>query len=196
MSAPPDGAVELVERALAYTRGALHGVTPGLLGRPTPCAGWDLDRLLAHMDDALDAFTEGAGGAVAPAGPDHAPSLPVRLGALQTKACALLGAWTSSDLPDVVHVDEVPVPTAVVASAAALEITLHGWDVAQATGRATPIPAGLATGLLPLAHALVVDDDRAERFAGALPAPPGADPATRLLAFAGRSPVWARRLAS
>jgi uncharacterized protein (TIGR03086 family) len=196
MSAPPDGAVELVERALGYTRGALHGVTPRLLGRPTPCAGWDLDRLLTHMDDALDAFTEGAGGAVALVGPETTTSLPVRLGTLQTKACDLLGAWTAPGVPEVVLVDDVAVPTAVVAAAAALEITVHGWDVAQATGRATPIPDGLAADLLPVAHALVADDDRAERFARALVTPPGADPATRLLGFVGRAPAWSRRLAS
>ncbi len=31
---------------------------------PTPCAGWTLGHLLAHMEDALDAFTEAAAGRV------------------------------------------------------------------------------------------------------------------------------------
>ena len=35
----PDAGVELLERALAYTRGALSHVRPAHLHRPTPCAG-------------------------------------------------------------------------------------------------------------------------------------------------------------
>ena len=65
VSADLNGAVELLERSLAYTRVALADVRPDLLGRPTPCAGWSLGHLLAHMEDALDAFTEAAAGRVA-----------------------------------------------------------------------------------------------------------------------------------
>ena len=53
--------------ALAYTRVILASV-PSDRSRwamPTPCAHWDLAALLAHMDDALDAFNEAAFGAVA-----------------------------------------------------------------------------------------------------------------------------------
>ena len=44
-----DGAVELLERSLAYTRTALAGVddSPAGLRVPTPCAGWDLAMLFA-----------------------------------------------------------------------------------------------------------------------------------------------------
>ena len=66
MTAAPgvSDAVELLERSLSYTRVALSGISDDELGRPTPCTRWDLRDLLAHMDDALDAFTEGATGAV------------------------------------------------------------------------------------------------------------------------------------
>ena len=59
------GAVELLERSLAYTRVALAGVTEAQLANPTPCRDWTLRDLLAHMDDSLDAFAEAAGGSVA-----------------------------------------------------------------------------------------------------------------------------------
>ena len=48
-------ALELLERALGYTRGALATVGADRSG-PTPCAGWSLADLLCHMDDGLDAF--------------------------------------------------------------------------------------------------------------------------------------------
>ena len=47
------GSVGLLDRAIAYTCGQLASVEPGMLGRPTPCAGWSLGDLLAHMEDAL-----------------------------------------------------------------------------------------------------------------------------------------------
>ena len=58
------GAVELLDRSLAYTRSALAGVGPEHEALVTPCHGWPLRRLLEHMDDGLDAYTEAATGRV------------------------------------------------------------------------------------------------------------------------------------
>ena len=80
-----DGAVELLERSLAYTRVLLADVRPHHLPRPTPCAGWTLGRLLAHMEDSLDAFLEAAAGRVAV---DSVPPTSTRVEALREKACA------------------------------------------------------------------------------------------------------------
>src|SRR3712207_6609948 len=125
------------------------------LDRPTPCAGWSLGRLLAHMEDALDAFTEAASGRVHV---EPVPQTDSRVDSLREKACALLGAWTAArplggtgDDREQVHVGDLGVDAPLLVATAALEITLHGWDVGQATGRRTPIPADLARGLLPLA---------------------------------------------
>src|SRR4051794_18164185 len=88
--APPG--VELLERSLAYTRAALVTVRPEHLCLPTPCDLWGLGDLLAHMEDALDAFGEGAGGAIDVHSRAPTP-LARRITTLQEKACALLGAW-------------------------------------------------------------------------------------------------------
>ncbi|MDO9457941.1 TIGR03086 family metal-binding protein [Nocardioides sp.] len=183
--ANPDAGVELLERALAYTRGTLLHVRPAHLHRPTPCAGWDLDRLLDHMDDALDAFTEGAVGVITL---DPTPrALDVRVATLQLKACGLLGAWSAPGTPGTVVVGGLPVPTPYVVRLAAVEITTHGWDVAQATGRATPVPDGLARALHRSAEVLVDDSDRGDRFAAPLTPHAGAGPGERLMAFLGRA---------
>ncbi|MEU0437066.1 hypothetical protein ABZ153_36730 [Streptomyces sp. NPDC006290] len=70
----------------------------------------------------------------------------------------------------------------------ALEIAVHGWDVARACGRARPIPSALAAELLPLAHLVVADADRGVRFAAPVDVPPGTRPGGLLLAFLGRRP--------
>lgn len=174
--------VELLERSLSYTRARLAEVDGALLDRPTPCARWRLADLLVHMDDSLDAFTEAAGGAVQ-APTRQAYDAPTR--SIQAKACALLGAWSGPSPGDVV-VGDLDLTSGLLVATAALEITVHGWDVGQATGTPEPIPAGLAEELLPVAHATVAADDRGTRFADALGVPTGAGAGERLLAFLGR----------
>jgi uncharacterized protein (TIGR03086 family) len=180
---PLDDAVELLERSLAYTRVMLADVRADNLRRPTPCAGWTLDRLLAHMEDALDAFTEAAAGRVEVT---PAPPTSTRVDALREKACALLGAWARAR-PVAVRIGDQGLAAPVLVATAALEITVHGWDVGQATGRRSPIPRDLARGLLSVAQHVVDSADRGRRFAGAVPVPVTAPEDERLLAYLGRS---------
>jgi uncharacterized protein (TIGR03086 family) len=174
-------ALELLDRSLGYTRVALSTVGPDRSG-PSPCAGWSLADLLAHMDDGLDAFLEAAGGAVRVEVP-HQPGADLEV--LQTKACHLLGVW-SGRAPAYVVVGDRPAPTPVIVAAAALEIAVHGWDVAQATGVRHHLPDDLGHALLPVAHAVVAPEDRPARFA--LPQVPARDmgPTAELLGFLGR----------
>lgn len=179
-----DAAVELLDRGLAYTRVQLGGVDDTMLAWPTPCTEWRLADLLAHMDDALDAFTEAAGGCVTlvPA----ATSAPGRVFALQQKACALLGAW-SHPAPGDVRVGDRDLASPLVVATAALEVSVHGWDVGRATGAGRPLPDALAAALLPVAEATVGSGGRGVRFGAARRVPPGASAGSRLLADLGRS---------
>jgi uncharacterized protein (TIGR03086 family) len=185
---PLAGAVELLDRALGYTRVVLAGVTCEALHRPTPCTDWDLGQLLAHMEDALDAFTEAAGGRVdrgTPAPPADQPAGLPRVARLREKACALLGAW-SGPTPADVDVAGDGVDSQLLLAAAALEITVHGWDVGEALGGAPPVPERLAVRLLEVAGVLVQPEDRAVRFRPPRPVAPDAGGSERLLAFLGR----------
>ncbi len=175
-------ALELLDRSLGYTRVALSTVGADRTG-PSPCAGWSLADLLDHMDDSLDAFLEAAGGAVR-------VEVPRRPGAdlevLQRKACHLLGVWSARP-PSYVVVGDRPATATVIVAAAALEIAVHGWDVAQATGDRRGLPEDLARALLPVAMAVVAPEDRPGRFAA--PQVPLHDlaPSAALLGFLGRS---------
>lgn len=178
--------VELLERALGYTRARLALVDDGGLGRPTPCEGWTLADLLAHMEDALDAFTEAAGGEVTLHGGSRAAG---RVAAIQQKACALLGAWGGPSPGDVVITGSeggLDLVSTLLVATAALEVTVHGWDVGQATGAPVRIPPGLARDLLPVARAVVGRADRGVRFAAPRAVAPDADDDVLLLAHLGR----------
>jgi uncharacterized protein (TIGR03086 family) len=165
----------------------LADVRPDNLDRPTPCVGWTLGQLLAHMEDALDAFTEAAAGRVEV---EPVPETSTRVEALQEKACALLGAWLAArPSPDVVEVGDHGLDSPLLVAAAALEITVHGWDVGQATGRRTRIPDALAQGLLAVAQHVIDPVDRGPRFAGPRPTRPEAPSDVRLLSWTGRVPA-------
>jgi uncharacterized protein (TIGR03086 family) len=177
------GSVELLERSLSYTRVILAGVPGADPDLPTPCRDWNLGQLLAHMDDALDAFTEAAGGAVA------VPALgwsPLRVERLQEKACGLLGAWSGAPPPGV-DVGGAAMSSELLVATAALEITVHGWDVGQALGTAPRIPPDLAERLLVVARQVVGDDDRGVRFAPPHTLLALAPADQRLLAYLGRT---------
>lgn len=180
------GSVELLDRALGYTRARLAAVHDDLLGRSTPCAAWTLADLLAHMEDGLDAFTEAAGGAVEVRGGNRAAG---RVGSIQQKACALLTAWSRPAPGDVVieGAGGLDLGTPLLVATAALEVTVHGWDIGQSTGEGAPIPAGLARQLLPIAYRLVGAGDRATRFAPIRAVPAMAPYDQRLLGFLGRT---------
>ena len=188
MSAEPAPAglvagLDLLQRALDYTRAALDTITCADVDRPTPCAGWSLADLLAHMEDALDAFAEAAGGAVGLSSAAPSP-LEQRVQRLQLKACGLLTAWMSATSP-VVDVAGHPRPVDAVARIAAREITVHGWDVGRTTGRGGPIPERLAAELLPSALQVALGAD--PRFGLPVPVPVDAPAGVHVLALLGRT---------
>lgn len=212
--ASPWGGVELLERGIGYTRGALGHVAERLsdgpvngpingpingrgsvLDAPTPCAQWSLWDLLVHMDDSLVSLHEAGSRRRV----DLRPARTTRtapaalLEGLRRRACQLLSEWSvdweRGHVDGDVCVDGLALTPRVLTSAGALEITVHGWDVAVACGADHPIPQQLATDLLRVAPLVVGSADRPARFAPALSMPSGASPQDRLLAFLGRTPA-------
>jgi uncharacterized protein (TIGR03086 family) len=182
------GALGLLERAVGYTRFSLHFVTPADLTRPTPCCEWDVRALLEHMSDSLTALHEAAvSGRVRLApGDDHPAGDTDIVAAIQGKACALLGAWTRNDGADLIRIAGSPLTACVLASTGALEIAVHGWDLAQACRRRHPIPLPLAEELLELVPFLVSRQDRPARFASPVELLAAAPKDGQLLAALGR----------
>jgi uncharacterized protein (TIGR03086 family) len=195
---PPPGPViagpALLERAIGYTRASLMLVEHADLHASTPCRGWDLLGLLHHMDDSLAAFTDAAeiGYVDLLPLPDRADPPPpagrtaaVLVERLKQRACVALGAWACPPV-DAIAVADRELRSDLLAAAGALEITVHGWDVARASGIDRPLPPALAVELLDVVPLLVGDADRPERFAEPVDVPLHARPSTRLLAALGR----------
>lgn len=181
----------LLARALSYVLAITPLLTPELLPRATPCAGWDLRTLLSHLTGSLSTLHQGlATGALdddplpAPgAGPDAGPAA-----GLQHQARRLLAACTAAPAGELITIAGQDLSTGILAAAGAVEAAVHGWDISAACGTPQPIPPGLAACLLPAAVLLIPPGTRRGLFAGPLPPPAAATPGHQLLAFLGRDP--------
>jgi uncharacterized protein (TIGR03086 family) len=192
------GGVALLERAMGYTLGGLQLVTPEAMSNRTPCRDWNLRALLLHMNESLLTLHEAvSAGRLGIDPPDHAdpaadygdPAVdPVAT--LRDRACRMVGAWANANehgAGDISIADRALTP-GIVAATGALEVAVHGWDVAQACQQSRSIPPALAEELLDLSYLLVGDADRPTRFAEPVPVPLLASPSDRLLGFLGRTP--------
>jgi uncharacterized protein (TIGR03086 family) len=177
----------LLESAVGYALASTAMVTPQLLSRPTPCPAWDLPMLLDHVTDSINVLHEvisagRIGTRVAPRGSD--PVLRLR-----GQLVALLASTTAAGpAARPVAIRDRELTASVVAVAGAIEITVHGWDIAVACGRNRPVPPALAAVLLATAPLLVPADTRPALFADPVRLHGPACPGDELVAFLGRRP--------
>jgi len=195
----PDAAVlqdftaALLERAISFALGVAQDVTAECMARPTPCRGWTLRMLFLHLNDSLDALCEGIDRGSVPLMPDWRPEDPGGdvVADFRERAARLLGAWAHDSRSDrLVTVGGCPMQAGAMASTGAMEVAVHGWDIARACGRRTPIPAALAEQLIRISPMLVADDVRHGLFDQPVQVSPDVPASDRLVALLGRDPAW------
>ncbi len=185
-----DDSTDLLEIAIGYAVGSLSCVTPGSLSYPTPCAAWDLGALLEHVSDSLAALHDAvATGWVSLDVLARAPvsSADDLVTTLRTRG-RLLAASAAGGEDRAVAIAGRRLTGRQVTAVGALEITVHGWDIAEACRCPRPIPPALATSILAVIPLVVTQVTRNVQFAGAIPAAPQACPSDRLVALLGRNP--------
>jgi len=148
--------------------------------------------LLHHVNDSLAALYGGIGAGYV--GPDPAWDADGEMAGdlvatFRGRAGRLLGAWTAAGHHDrVVAIADRPLLASTVAGTGAIELAVHGWDIARACGDRQPIPPALAIDLLKISPLLVTDATRYPLFAAPVAVSPLASSSDRLVAFLGRSP--------
>ncbi len=190
----PPSAVAALDSAVVWTGACLQQARTCAPTLPTPCRDWDLAALLAHMEDSFDALVCAAelghvdlAATVGPAGPEGAEARDDPVDRLVQRACRARAAWQQRVTSAPISVGDLPLGRDTVVLVGALEVAVHGWDVAQATGSALALPEDLAVRLYDVALAVVTPGERAPRFGPALPVPAAVPPSVRLLAHLGRS---------
>jgi uncharacterized protein (TIGR03086 family) len=183
---------ECASVTLAACRSVLGRLTVEDLARPSPCAEYTVGEVGEHVVRSmvlLASVAEPAGLAAGLAGGLAAGpaggSLEERV---TVSAEAALAAWRRRGLGGSVAVGRSTLPASLAAEIIPLELLVHGWDMARATGSEIEVPAEVASHVLGCARSLVTPDTRGRSFAAEVPAGPSATVLDQLIAFTGRQP--------
>jgi len=183
------------EQAVASTAEIVKGVRTGQMAAPTPCTEWDVRALLNHvigtlwLSEAL--FTDATPRHPMPPGglpgSDLAGGDPAA--AYAEGAAAALAAAGTGDALTRLHVTPLgDMPGPVLAGFTTLDILVHGWDLAKATGQSAVLDDGLASHVLEFARTAVTPDSRAPRIGPEVAVGNSALVTDQLMAFMGRQP--------
>ena len=184
------------EQAVASTAEVVKATPASQLDAPTPCTEWDVRALLSHVIGTLW-LAEGLLAGQAPRYPMAPGGLPAAdlaggdpVAAYAEAAAAALAAAGAGDALTRLHVTPLgDMPGPVLSGFTTLDILVHGWDLARATGQPADLDGRLAAHVLEFAgQALATAESRAARIAPALTVPAGAPVTSRLVAFLGRQP--------
>jgi uncharacterized protein (TIGR03086 family) len=180
----------LHRRALDETQRFVAGVAGDQMTNATPCEDWDVRALLNHLVSGnLWAAELGAGATIDGVGTRLDGDLlgDDALGAYDASAklaAAIFEEPGALERPCAVSYG--PVPGSVYAGHRFIDVLVHGWDVAEATGQDTT----LAPDLVEAAYELLLAEADLVRASGMfgedLAVPDDADLQTRMLAFIGR----------
>jgi uncharacterized protein (TIGR03086 family) len=193
---------EVNRRAVRAGVAVVSSVTAADLDRPTPCAGWTVADLLAHMTVQHHGFAlAAAGGAqdladwrVRPLGSDPAADY-------AHAADTVLAAFDADGvmdgefaIPEITT--ELRFPAWQAISFHFIDAVVHGWDMAQSLDQPYSLDDEVLAAALPVAQA-VPDGERRLRpgasFRPGIPVREDAEPLERTLALLGRSADWRAR---
>jgi uncharacterized protein (TIGR03086 family) len=171
------------EASLALCEYALSNTGREDGAKQTPCAKYDVEQLAEHLSGSLVALGRSVGVTVSP---DPDASLEVRIADLGQP---VLEGWRRHGLEEDVTLTSSPIPATMACGILTMELLVHAWDFAQATGRTLPPNDELATYVLGLAEGLIQPRFRdGDNFGDVVPTGTDADPMDRLVAFTGREP--------
>ncbi|MFD6992858.1 TIGR03086 family metal-binding protein [Streptomyces sp. NPDC059943] len=196
VSAPlrPDRIVETCALVLGEVGKLVAGVGPDRFRDPTPCADWDVHALLGHLVWENVMWAGLAAGAP-PTGADNGPGADGNsdadllgsdhVAAFRDAAAATLAAFRRPGLPEERF---GPAPGWRMVEQLLIEMLVHGWDLARATGRPTGFAPDIADAVLPSVREIYGSLPRTAggSFAPERQAPHDANGNDRLAAYLGR----------
>jgi uncharacterized protein (TIGR03086 family) len=183
--------IKLHDRALEAATAMVANVDRSQFGLPTPCAEFDVKALLNHMiggNHRFVAIARGEPGSSVPAGGDFVHDDPLE--PYRASAETVSNAWNDRALLErTVHLPFGDFPGAVALGIHTVEVVVHGWDLAKATGQ----PTELDPELYDVAWQHSKDIDESFRgpggpFGPTVTVPSDSSDTDRLMAWLGRGP--------
>lgn len=183
----------LHERALAHTRRYVERITEDQWDLGTPCHDWNVRQMVNHIVAGnLWVGELGRGRTIADVG-DRLDGDVLNADVLAAYDESARAAQEAFDAPGAMTapcaVSYGPIPGAMYAGHRLIDVFIHGWDLAVATGQDTALDPELVEACW------IIAEPQADLLAGSggfatdVEADPGADLQTRLLALLGRRAI-------
>lgn len=174
------------------TRVFVDGVKTDEWHRPTPCSEWDVKQVANHIiGENLWAAELFQGKTIAEVGSrldgDLAGDDPARAYAVSVEASTPVVSATDA-METTCHLSFGDYPGSDYAAQLFMDLLVHGWDIARATGQDSRLDPDLVRACLPVAEQLTTQFRSAGVFGENLLVSADADPQTKLLALVGRRP--------
>jgi uncharacterized protein (TIGR03086 family) len=182
-------------RALDQAGAVMAGVDESDLDAATPCRSWTVRTLANHLVKDLENFTIAAKGGT----PDYRAAIPdvgdERVDAFRRGAAEVLAAWQGAgDLSQTRKLSMGELPLTFIVNQQIVELAVHAWDLARATGQHVDwdqevARTALAWGQTALKPEFRGDEASGKGFGPEVEPPAGASDQERLVAFFGRDPA-------
>jgi uncharacterized protein (TIGR03086 family) len=183
---------EMHAAALATTRGFVAGVQRDQWEDPTPCDDWDVRVLVNHIVSGNWWAAElGAGKTIEEVGNrlDGDVMAEDPTGTYDASAAAAAAVFRAPGaLERPCAVSYGPVPGEIYCGHRLLDVLIHGWDVAKATGQDTTLPPDLVEACIEVVEPQAELLAGSGMFATGVAADASSDRQTYLLAILGRRP--------
>lgn len=179
---------DLLRTAATHAVPLVRGTADESLGAPTPCAEYDVRALLNHLFAIVVHFQ-----ALAAKQSADLSDVPDRLAEpdwrsrFEAETTKLVTAWSAPGA-DEGTTGSMDMPARTVGSMVLLDLTVHIWDLARATGRSCEPDPAVVAGLTQEVERMAPMARKAKIFAEPVDLPEGATPFERLLAMTGRDP--------
>ncbi|MFJ9029846.1 TIGR03086 family metal-binding protein [Streptomyces sp. NPDC102274] len=187
---PGAGTVDAFASILAEVERLVSAVGPDRFGDPTPCADWNVRALLDHLVwENLIWAGLAEGSPPTDHGADHLGA--DHLAAFRAAASATMTAFRR---PGMLERRYGPAPGRRLVEQLLIEMLVHGWDLAMATGQRPGFAKETVEAVLPSIREIYGALPRTPggSFAPEVPVPDGSAATDRLAAFLGRRVAWTR----
>jgi uncharacterized protein (TIGR03086 family) len=180
-------------RTLERFEPLLAAVAAEQLVLPTPCTAWNVEGLLDHVLSTMTAYASlGESGRIDPLATRPRTNDGAPLAAFRALADRGRAAWAQQGALE--RECEFPflgrAPGHRVLGIHAVDVLLHGWDLARATGQDDRIDACCAEFALLFSEEVLVGDRRTPYFRPSTIVSCDSDVETKLIAFSGRPVDW------
>lgn len=188
-----DDDLDLLTTALDSTEGVLAGIQPDQLHRPTPCDEYDVAELRNHVVGWLQMFEAWANGRP---WEGDATAYEAQDAAAEFRALAdsALDGWRRLGTDRMIEGMNATLPGEFALSMMISEYTVHGWDLARATGQEDRVRSAFTEAqlerVLERGRAMLTPEYRGpdKAFGAEVEVPADAPALDRVVAWFGRTP--------